>query len=151
MAEHENAARLRAGYAAFSSGDMEALNEFIPEDAVWHVTGNSALSGEYKGRDAVYGYFGKLMETTAGTFKATLLHVVADDDHSVGMQRSEATINGKQVSTTDVLINREENGEAVETWIYFEDDTILSSYHRPDARVAPRRHVRTRASSDGIA
>jgi len=34
MAEHENATRLRAGYAAFSSGDMEALNEFIPEDAV---------------------------------------------------------------------------------------------------------------------
>ena len=32
-----------------------------------------------------------------GTFKATLLHVLADDDHSVAMQRSEATVNGKQV------------------------------------------------------
>lgn len=126
MAEHENAVRLRAGYAAFSSGDMEALNEFIPEDAVWHVTGHSVLSGEYKGRDAVYGYFGKLMETTGGTFKATLLHVLADDDHSMAMQRSEATVNGKQVSTTDVLIDRVENGQAVETWIYFEDDTVIS-------------------------
>ncbi len=58
MAEHENAARLRAGYAAFSSGDFNALNEFIPENAVWHVTGNSSLSGDYTGRDAVYGYFG---------------------------------------------------------------------------------------------
>ena len=44
MAEHENAARLRAGYAAFSTGDVEALNEFIPEDAVWHVTGHSVLN-----------------------------------------------------------------------------------------------------------
>ena len=125
MAEHENAVRLRAGYAAFSSGDMDAMNEFIPENAVWHVTGHSQLSGDYKGRDAVYGYFGKLMEITGGTFKATLLFVLADDDHSMAVQRSEATFNGKPVSTTDVLIDRAENGEAVETWIYFEDDTVL--------------------------
>ena len=96
MAEHGNLrSGLRAGLAAFSSGDMEAMNEFIPADAVWHVTGNSTLSGDYKGRDAVYGYFGKLMEITGGTFKATLLFVLADDDHSMAMQRSEATVNGK--------------------------------------------------------
>lgn len=125
MAEHANATRLRAGYAAFSSGDMEALNEFIPENAVWHVTGHSSLSGDYNGRDAIYDYFGKLMETTNNTFKATVVHVLADDTHSMALQRSEATVDGKQVSTTDVLVDRVEDGQAVETWIYFEDDTVL--------------------------
>ena len=91
----------------------------------WHVTGNSVLSGDYKGCDAIYGYFGQLMETTGGTFKATLLQVLADDYYSMAMQRSESTVNGRPVSTTDVLIDRVENGQAVETWIYFQDDTVL--------------------------
>lgn len=125
MAEHENAARLRAGYAAFSSGDFEQLNEFIPEDAVWHVTGNSSLSGEYTGRDAIYGYFGKLMEVTGGTFKATLVHVLADDEYGCAIQGSTATINGTESTTTDILVDRVVDGKAVETWIYFQNDQVL--------------------------
>ena len=52
------------------------------------------------GRDAVYGYLGKLMEATCGSFDASILHVLANDAHSVVMQRSTATINGKDVSST---------------------------------------------------
>ena len=126
MAEHANAALLRKGYAAFSSGDFNALNEFVPEDAVWHVTGNSAtISGDYDGRDAIYAYFGKLMEITGGTFKAELVDVLANDNLGVAIQKSTATVNGKEVVTTDVLIDRVVNGKAVETWVYMEDDTVL--------------------------
>jgi len=127
MAEHENAARLRAGYDAFGSGDFDKLNDAIPEDAVWHVTGHSALSGDYTGRDAIYGYFGKLMEISGGTFKASLKHVLADDDYAVALQGSSGTIEGRSVSTTDVLVSRNEDGRAVETWVYLEDDTVLGS------------------------
>jgi ketosteroid isomerase-like protein len=125
MAEHENASRLRRGYDAFASGDLEKLNEFIPEDAVWHVTGNNAFSGDYKGRAEVYAYFGKLIQGTGGTFKATLVHVVADDNFSVAIQRSTATINGVAISSNDVLVDRVEDGQAVETWIYFENEKLL--------------------------
>ncbi len=65
------------------------------------------------------------MEVTGGTFKATLLHVLADDEYGMALQHSSATINGKETSTTDVLIDRVENGEAVETWIYFQNDQVL--------------------------
>ncbi len=125
MAEHENAQRLRAGYDAFAKMDLEKMNEFIPEGAVWHVTGHSALSGDYTGRDAVYGYFGKLMDLSGGTFKAELVHVLADDEYSTALQRSTGTINGRDVSTLDVLVDRVEGGQAVETWVYFEDDSVM--------------------------
>ena len=125
MAEHENAARLRRGYEAFASGDPEKMNEFIPENAVWHVTGNNVFSGDYKGRAEVYGYFGKLFQGTGGTFKATLVHVVADDEMSVAVQRTTATVNGVEISSHDVLVDRVENGQAVETWIYLENEKLL--------------------------
>lgn len=123
---HENAERLRRGYEAFASGDLEKMNEFIPEDAVWHVTGNNVFSGDYRGRDAIYGYFGKLFEATGGTFKATLLHVVADDEVAVAIQRTTATIGGRAVDTRDVLVDRVENGQAVETWVYLENEATLA-------------------------
>ena len=127
MAEHENATRLRAGYEAFGTGDFQKLNDFIPEDAVWHVTGNGPLSGDYTGRDAVYGYFGKLMELSEGTFKASLVHVLADDKYVVAIQRSTATIDGGEVSTQDMLVDRVDDGRMVETWIYFQNDQVLDT------------------------
>ena len=125
MAEHENAARLRLAYDAFGSGDLEKLNEFIPQHAVWHVTGNSQFSGDYEGRDAIYGYFGKLLEITGGTFKATLVHALGDDTHGVAIQRTTATVGGKDLVSTDILVDRVEGGEAVETWVYLENDRLL--------------------------
>jgi uncharacterized protein len=125
MAEHENVARLRQGYEAFAAADMEKMNEFIPENAVWHVTGNNVFSGDYKGRGEVYGYFGKLLETSGGTFKASLLHALGDDSFSVAIQRTTATFNGQDISSTDILVNRIKNGESVETWIYLENEKLF--------------------------
>ena len=125
MAEHENAARLRKGYEAFASGDLAAMDEFIPEDAVWHVTGNNVFSGDYKGRAEIYGYFGNLVQASGGTFKAELVHATADDEYGFAIQRTTGTFNGEEVSTTDILVDRVVDGQAVETWIYLEDESVL--------------------------
>ncbi|MDQ6854464.1 MAG: nuclear transport factor 2 family protein [Actinomycetota bacterium] len=130
MAEAQSVQNLRKGYRAFAEADMEALAEVIPEDAVWHVPGNSPLAGDYKGRDAIFGYFGKLTEVTGGTFKAELVHVLGDDKFAIALQRSTATVKGQTYSGTDVLVDRIESGAAVETWVYVEDqarfDALLS-------------------------
>ena len=127
MAEHDNATRLHAGYEAFGTGDLQKLNDFIPEDVVWHVTGNRPLSGDYTGRDAVYGYFAKLMEQSQGTFKASVDHVLADDEYVVAIQRSTATIDGVDFTTQDVLVDRVQDGQMVETWVYFQNDQLLEA------------------------
>ena len=132
MAEAASVPMLRKGYEAFAAADMETLAEVIPEDAVWHVPGRSEVAGDYKGRDAIFGYFGQLMELSDGTFKAELLHVVGDDKFAVALQRSSWTVNGQSYNGTDVLVDRvDENGLAVETWVYLEDqaraDEIFAS------------------------
>jgi ketosteroid isomerase-like protein len=62
MAEHPNVARIRDGYAAFAKGDFAVLNDLFAEDVLWHEAGRNQLSQEYRGRDAVYEFFGRLME-----------------------------------------------------------------------------------------
>src|SRR5437899_12495630 len=115
MAEAASVQMLRKGYKAFAAQDMEALAEVIPEDAVWHVPGRNQLAGDYKGRDAIFGYFGKLMELSGGTFKAELVHVVGDDKFAVALQRSTWTIADRSYNGTDVLVDRVDgSGHAVE-------------------------------------
>jgi hypothetical protein len=125
MSVHPNVEQLQRGYKAFGDGDMDVLAEIIPENAVWHVGGNNQLTGDYRGRDAIFGYFAKLMELSNGTFKADLIHAIADDHFACALQRSTATANGVDYDATDVLIDRMENGVAVETWLYVEDAAKL--------------------------
>ena len=62
MTEHPNVEYARRGYAAFGSGDLATLSELIADDAVWHAQGVGPLSGDYHGRDQVFGFFGRLAE-----------------------------------------------------------------------------------------
>ena len=125
MAEATSVQMLRKGYKAFAAQDMEALAEVIPEAAVWHVPGRGPLAGDYKGRDAIFGYFGKLMEVSGGTFKADLVHIVGDDKFAIALQRSTWTVKGRSYNGTDVLVDRvDDSGLAVETWVYLEDQAL---------------------------
>ena len=98
MAEHPNAARIRDGYAAFAKGDFAVLNDLFAEDLVWREFGRSQLAGEYRGRDAVYGLFGKLMEVSEGTFRVDLHKVFADDEHGVALVTTTASRGGQSIA-----------------------------------------------------
>ena len=79
MADHPNVDLLRKGYDAFAKGDMETLRGLFAEGIVWHSPGNNILSGVYEGRDAVFGFFGKLMEETGGNLRQEIHDVLAND------------------------------------------------------------------------
>ncbi|GAA3393152.1 nuclear transport factor 2 family protein [Streptomyces roseoviridis] len=69
MAEHPDAAVVRKGYEAFSTGDMETLRSLMTADCTHHSPGDSRMSGHFKGADNVLGHYGQLMELTGGTFR----------------------------------------------------------------------------------
>ena len=98
MAEHPNVARIRDGYAAFAKGDFAVLNDLFAEDLLWHIGGRSQLTKDYRGRDEVYGFFGRLMELTEGSFHLDLHAVFADDEHGVALVVASASRGGKSVT-----------------------------------------------------
>ncbi len=114
MAEHPNAARIRDGYAAFAKGDFAVLNDLFAEDLVWHHGGRSRLTGDYRGRDAVYEFFGKLIEVTQGTFHMELEAAFADDERGVALVVASSSVNGRSLTAREAHIIRMRDGKVAE-------------------------------------
>ena len=121
MAEHPNAALMRGAAEAFINGDMATLKQLIAEDAVWHVPGRSQLSGDYHGHDQIFGFFGKLMELSGGTFKIQLHDVLATDDHAINLDRMTGTRGDKALDMDLVLVVHPKDGKIAEAWDLFSD------------------------------
>jgi uncharacterized protein len=116
MATHPNVERIRDGYAAFAKGDFAVLNDLFAEDLLWHEPGRSQLAGDYRGREAVYEFFGRLMELSEGSFQLELQAVFADDEHGVALVVSSASRGGQSVQATDAHIFRMRDGQVAEFW-----------------------------------
>ncbi len=123
MSEHPNAALHRKGHDAFSRGDMDALSEMIAEDTVWHSPGKSLVSGEFRGREAVFGkFFAKMNELSDGTAKfVEHQDYFGNDERSVALGRFAATRNGRTEEVKMCEVIRWRNGQIAEEWSYVED------------------------------
>ncbi len=116
MAEHANVGRIKDGYAAFAKGDFAVLNELFAQDLLWHNPGRNQLAGDYRGREAVYGLFARLMEITEGSFQLEVQAVFADDERGVALVVSSASRGGQSVQATDAHIFRLRDGQVMEFW-----------------------------------
>ena len=116
MSEHPNVARIKDGYAAFAKGDFAVLNDLFAEDLLWHEPGRNELSGDYRGRDAVYAHFGKLTEVLDGSFQMELQAVFADEERGVALVVSTASHNGRILKGYGAQIFRLRDGRVVEFW-----------------------------------
>jgi uncharacterized protein len=121
-AEDENAAIMRRAYAAFNSADINTLTELFDESAVWHLPGRSRFADDYQGREATLAYFGQLGQETGGTFQAELQHVLADDeDRVVGIQRSRAQRDGKNLDVGNCIVFELKDGRITDGREHFHD------------------------------
>ena len=116
MAEHPNVARIRDGYAAFAKADMAALSDFFAEDLQWHEGGRNQISGEYGGRDAVFGLFGRLLEITEGSLRIDLHAVFADDEHGVALVTLSSSRDGRSMNVNGVHVMHLRDGKVAEFW-----------------------------------
>lgn len=129
MADHPNVALLRKGYSAFGEGDMATVGELFADDIVWHSPGSNPLSGDYKGKDQVFGLFGKLMELTGGTFTQQIHDVVANDEHGVvlvdnGAQRPD----GRSWKGRSAQIWHIRDGKCTEYWLFADDQPAADAF-----------------------
>lgn len=121
MPEHPNAQLMQRAYAAFAAGDMDVLGALMAEDAVWHQPGNSEIAGDYKGRDEIFDYFGKLLDRSEGTIKVEPLDILADDERVVAIQHTTAMRKGEKYDTRNVLVCEIKDGKFVETQVFESD------------------------------
>jgi ketosteroid isomerase-like protein len=103
MSAAENKAATEAAYQAFAAGDLEGAMKNLADDVEWIVPGNSTVSGTYRGKAEVAGFFA----TLAGkSFRTEPQHFVAEGDHVVVLTHttSEGDVSADQA---DVLTFRD--------------------------------------------
>ena len=128
MGAQQNEDRIRNGYAAFNSGDVDALVDLFAEDIVWHFPGTSKLAGDHIGRDATLAALGGYGAASGGTLVATPVDIMANDTHVTGWARDTATAAGRTLDINSVVIFTMRNGKVTEARQFVDDPAALDAF-----------------------
>ncbi len=127
--EHPNVARARQALEAFTKRDLDAYSEFFAEDVVWHVGGYHPLSGDYKGRNALFGYFERVAELSGGTLRVEPLSILGSDRHLAMSTRATGSRAGHHL---DVLLAQAfsigADGKFTEYWALADDQEAVDRF-----------------------
>lgn len=113
-------------YAAYGSGDMDAVAEFFADNIVWHIPGQHPLAGTKTGRDEVLAFFEQLGR---GNFNAELIALMADENWVIDMHRGWSNLEDRSnVDTVWVLAFRIEDGKIAEARNFSFDQAAANSF-----------------------
>lgn len=104
MTDHPNAAIVREGFEAFQRGDIDKIRTLMADDMEWTVLGNNPMSGVYKGKAEIVGYFGKLIMETEGTLDIDYIDFIGNDEKVVAITHVKAERNDKKMDVDSILI-----------------------------------------------
>jgi uncharacterized protein len=116
MTEHPNAVAVLRSFEAWNSGDLDALRENFTDDIVLRFAGNNAMSGTYRGREAVMDALGRAIQGWGP--HAELEAILASDDHVIAFFHATSE---REDRTLDVVLAMpiKLNAEAKLTDIWF--------------------------------
>ena len=121
--------RLERWLAAYGDHDRDAMADSLAEDAVWHVGGTHGLSGDYRGRDAILGYFDAVRGETSDTMQLKTLEVLANDRHGAAFLRVTAERQGRRLDTLVADAFRfDDDGRIREFWAHSADQSAIDEF-----------------------
>lgn len=94
MAEHPNVEGLRRGYAAYSGGDMDIIDEVSADDIEWRVAGRSPISGDHHGKGEVPSTLATARSSSSGTRRSTSTPATSSGPESEGAEPTRAPAAG---------------------------------------------------------
>jgi ketosteroid isomerase-like protein len=70
-------------YEAFAQGDIDTVMATLTEDIERRVNRPSPVAGTYRGKEAVLGFFSRMMAPYEGTLRVDVVVMLADDHHGL--------------------------------------------------------------------
>lgn len=96
-------------FAAYGSGNMDAVQAFFHDDIVWRIPGRHPLSGDKKGKAEVSAFFQQLGKSA---FKAEPMFFGANETFVVDIHRGWSNVEGAQnVDTVWALVFKIDDGK----------------------------------------
>ena len=128
MTEHPNAVTVRRCAESWNSGRLDIFREYLSDDAVIHFAGNNAMSGTYRGRDAVMDALARLIQGW-GPQHIEVEAVLASDDHVISFYHAISEHDGKTldvVMAQPMKVNAE--GKLTEGWFIANDQRAFDQF-----------------------
>lgn len=129
MDEHPGVQRAKEYVDRFAQGDLGGLRDFYSDDVVWHVGGRHPLSGDYQGREALFGYFEKVRELTGGSIRLVPESIIASDRYTAMFTRVTAQRNDNNLDVVLAQIYRNgPDGRWNEYWAVADDQEAVDAF-----------------------
>ena len=90
--------------------------------------GNNRMSGEHRGKEAVFAAFAKTVEVPPLSIKIELHDVLANDEHAVALVHLTGSRQGKPLDTRDVSVYHISDGKVTEFWSIAEDQRATDEF-----------------------
>jgi acyl-CoA thioesterase FadM/ketosteroid isomerase-like protein len=101
----------------YAGGDLEAMQELLAENVVWHVPGTSPIAGDYRGHEAVTGYFRLRRELAGGAIQIAKRGEAHHDTALVQLADGRAPLGGREVVWRTAGVYRVADGRIAEAWL----------------------------------
>ena len=121
MTEHPNAVAVRRSFEAWNSGRLDVIREYFTEDAILHFAGNNAMSGTYRGRDAVMDPLARASQGW-GT-QADVESVLASDDHMMVFYHATDEHEGAAMA-----MKADADGKVTEAWFLSSEQAAYDAF-----------------------
>ena len=115
LAEHPNAATIRALYEARDRNDEDVIRSVLSEGVVWHEPDvGGEHTGDLHGPDAVLAMIRDARRRTEDTFRLRPREIVANGEHAVALVDWSAERDGETLRGKEVAVFRVRDGKIVE-------------------------------------
>ena len=105
---------------ALLNGDFEAVFETMSDDIVWHMGGESSLSGVIVGKQVLRERLGEFAKRSNGTFKVMTNWAASNECFVAASVISLAERGEEKLNDPGIDLFRIENGKIQEVWTFAE-------------------------------
>ena len=123
------AAVMTAYFGALLSGDFASLDSLFADDVIWHQPGGGQLSGDYRGKQSLFGLFGRFMQLSGGTFQITEVgDVMVNGSLVAASLRFGAARGDDRIDMPGVDLMRIVDGKIQEVWLFSGDQATEDAF-----------------------
>ena len=113
---------------ALLRGDFEAAFETMADTIVWHMGGESSLSGLIKGKQALGERLGEFVKRSNGTFRVMTEWAASNDCFVAASVVSLAEKGNEKLNNPGIDLFKIEDGKIQEVWTFAQYQTVEDKF-----------------------
>ena len=113
---------------ALSKGDFETVFETMSDNIVWHMGGESSLSGIIKGKQALGERLGEFAKRSNGTFRVITNWAASNDCFVAASVVSLAEREEEKLNNPGIDLFRIEDKKIQEVWTFSEQQAVEDKF-----------------------